>query len=84
MVNPNFSPKKKNYYSDTIKGILNRHPVEMTKIILVIFWVLGGILVIFGFWVFWSFSKILENFDHFHFSGILVILVIGWVGIYPL
>ena len=39
---------------------------------------LGGILVIFGFWgVFWSFLKILEYFGHFHFSDILVILIIG-------
>ena len=35
------------------------------------------------FGVFWSFLKILEYFSHFYFSGILVILIIGWVGVYP-
>ena len=50
----------------------------------------GGILVIFWvsclFWsfldlgLFWSLLKILEYFGHFYFSGILVILIIGWVG----
>ena len=53
--------------------------LKMTKIpqnpknILVIFWVLGGILIILRFEVFWSFLKILEYFSHFYFSGILVI-----------
>ena len=36
--------------------------------ILVIFWILG---------IFWSFLKILEYYVHFHFCGILVILIIG-------
>ena len=54
--------------------------------ILVIFWVSGvfwsifgfvGILLILDLGVFWSFFKILEYFDHFHFSGILVILIVG-------
>ena len=40
-----------------------------------------GILVILNLGVFWSFLKILEYFGHFHFSGILVILIIGWVGL---
>ena len=38
--------------------------------------------------IFWSFFEILEYFGHFHFSGILVILVIelgfthnNWVGL---
>ena len=35
-----------------------------------------SILVILNLGVFWSFFKILEYFGNFHFSGILVILII--------
>ena len=60
------------------------------------FWVLGifwsflgfgDILVIFFyvFGIFWSFFfiKILEYFGDLHFRGILIILIIGWVEVYP-